>query len=255
MFCDALSERRGATREWGLSGLLKAMRRDVITEELEERGVEVAEGMLACVRTGGTREATLAAEALAVLFITLQDACEETFSEVCRWSHSRQGTPRGTYPSPAPAARRRVTGRRAPQVKDGLRDVLRSHRQAVVRARAGSALAAGSFMGGEDPADASALMSALLKAALPGDAHKDAAAAHLDAWALLASGVPDGFVADRCGPARLPFPRAARGAWQRLASDRGATPQGVHVAARARGPARPPRARRPPRRAAGLRFS
>jgi hypothetical protein len=83
MFCDALSERRGATREWGLSGLLKAMRRDVITEELEERGVEVAEGMLACVRKGGTREATLAAEALAVLFITLQDACEETFSEVC----------------------------------------------------------------------------------------------------------------------------------------------------------------------------
>ena len=92
-----------------------------------------------------------------------------------------------------------MTGRRAPQVEGGLRDVLRSHRQAVVRAKAGSALAAGSFMGGEDSADASALMSALLKAALPGDAHKDAAAAHLDAWALLASGVPDGFVADRCG--------------------------------------------------------
>jgi hypothetical protein len=72
-----LGEKRTATREGALSGLQAIIRSDVHSDELDESAVELASLVLSSIKKGNPKEAMLAGELLALMFISLQGPCQE----------------------------------------------------------------------------------------------------------------------------------------------------------------------------------
>jgi hypothetical protein len=83
---DALSQKRAATREAAFKGLQEVIREEVWSEEMEDKAVELATLIIAAIKKGSAKEVALAADLASLLFLSLQESCQEvydTVSNVC----------------------------------------------------------------------------------------------------------------------------------------------------------------------------
>mmetsp|Transcript_11123 Transcript_11123/g.17475 ORF Transcript_11123/g.17475 Transcript_11123/m.17475 type:complete len:411 (-) Transcript_11123:289-1521(-) len=159
-FIDALGEKRGATREWGLQGLSETMRNEPSNPEIEERTEEISDGLMGCIKKGNPREAALAAQTMTLLFVFLGESGADLFSDV----------------------------------REGLQLFFVNHRSSIARGRLAEALSYGSFMTGDETTEMLELMVLLLQELSEPRIHKDLALPALSAWGLLASGLSDAVV-------------------------------------------------------------
>jgi len=68
---DALYEKRAATREAGLKGLIRAFTQEVMSNYVENKYETIGHQLLTCIKKGGSSEIALAARALGLLVLTL----------------------------------------------------------------------------------------------------------------------------------------------------------------------------------------
>ena len=162
-FFDALTEKRTAPREAAYVALQELVRREVESDEIEERAEELAMLIFNSVKKGNPREATLAADLLCLLFISLQSTCQVVFD----------------------------------LAEEALQAIAKTHKSELVKGKICQALSMGAFALGQDSSDTALLMTWIQGLMLDKRATHELIVPALSAWTLLASSLSDGFIFDR----------------------------------------------------------
>jgi hypothetical protein len=162
-YFDALTEKRTATREAAYAALQEFIRKQVESEELEERAEELAGLIFGSIKKGNPKEAVLAADLLSLLFLTLQGMCQPVFD----------------------------------QAETTLQAIAKTHKSELIKAKICETLAMGCFACGQESSDTALLMGWIQGLMLAPGATKELIVPALSAWALLVSSLSDGFIFER----------------------------------------------------------
>uniref|UniRef100_A0A6T7RVE1 Interferon-related developmental regulator N-terminal domain-containing protein n=1 Tax=Hanusia phi TaxID=3032 RepID=A0A6T7RVE1_9CRYP len=164
-FLDGLTEKRATTREWAMKGISEIMRKEVSLDELEERCDDLCGQAMNALKKGMSKEALLAADLLALLFVSFPDECPKMMEEA----------------------------------ESTLSYHAVHHKSAAVRGKVAELLALGAYISEKPERETASLMNSMLKLMTQGKIVKDFVVPALRAWGLLCTSLSDSFINNEGG--------------------------------------------------------